>query len=139
VYYEETRERALDNGCNYHLAAFLKRRGRLIRVGINSMKTHPRFARVYPDGNRAAHMHAEMDVLRFAQPGDELEVIRYQKSTSTYTMAKPCWFCMKYIRQAGIKKVKYTNWQGDWEELQFSKTPYKKALPRIELIKLEDS
>ena len=33
-------------------------------------------------------------------------------------MAKPCEHCMRYIREAGIKKVRYTNSQGDWETMK---------------------
>ena len=115
--YYAPRDKALNNGCGYHLAAFLRRKGRLIRVGINSKKTHPRYIRQYPDGTHGAHMHAEMDVLRFAKPGDELEVVRYQKCGHGLTMAKPCRHCMKHIAEHGIKKVRFTNWAGDWEEL----------------------
>jgi len=117
VYYK-TRSTALSNGHGYHIAAFLKRKGHLVRVGINSLKTHPRFRRTYKDGTIGAHMHAEMDALRFAQPGDELEVIRYKKCDSSWTMAKPCMHCMSYIVEAGIKKIRYTNWEGHWEEMR---------------------
>ena len=115
--YYEAREKAMSNGRNYHLAAILRRKGRVIRVGINSNKTHPKFTRMYPDGTVASHMHAEMDVLRFAQPGDILEVMRFKNCNHDFAMAKPCRHCMTHIRNAGIKKVKYTNPEGQWEEL----------------------
>jgi deoxycytidylate deaminase len=63
-------------------------------------------------------MHAEMDVLRFAQPGDELEVLRFKKCDHELTMARPCSTCMSLIREAGIKRLRYTNWDGNWEELR---------------------
>jgi len=62
-------------------------------------------------------MHAEMNVLRFSQPGDELEVLRFKKKNNQLTMAKPCKICEKEIRRSGIKKVRYTNWDGQWEEM----------------------
>jgi deoxycytidylate deaminase len=116
VYYE-AREKALGNGRCYHLAAILRRKGRVVRIGINTSKTHPRFKRKYPDGTWAAHMHAEMDALRFSEPGDELEVMRWRKSDNTFAMAKPCRHCMKHIQSAGIKSVRYTNPKGNWEEI----------------------
>ena len=116
VYYE-AREKAMNNGRCYHLAAILRRRGRVIRIGINSDKTHPRFKRRYDDGTWAAHMHAEMDVLRFAEPGDELEVMRWRKSDDTFAMAKPCRHCMPHILKAGLAKVTYTDDAGTWQEL----------------------
>jgi deoxycytidylate deaminase len=116
VYYT-AREKALNNGRVYHLAAILKRGKAVIKIGENTFKTHPRFKRTYPDGTVGSHMHAEMNVLRFAKPGDTLEVIRFLKG-GTQGMAKPCAVCMRYIREAGIKKVRYTNEDGDWEEMK---------------------
>ena len=82
------------------------------------MKTHPRYMRQYPDGTFGAHMHAEMNVLRFAKPGDEIDVVRYTKCSHGLTMAKPCRYCMEHIGSSGIKKVRFTNWEGEWEELE---------------------
>ena len=115
--YYEAKTRALNNGRQYHLAALLKRRGRIVRIGINSSKIHPRFKRQYNDGTWAAHMHAEMDVLRFAEPGDEIEVMRFRKCKHTLAMARPCDLCMVHMREAGIKTVRYTNERGEWVEI----------------------
>ena len=107
----------MSNGRTYHVAAVLKRKGDVIKVGENTDKTHPRFKRQYSDGTWASHMHAEMNVLRFAQPGDTVEVMRFTKCGKHLTMAKPCPLCELELKKAGIKKVKYTNWDGDWELL----------------------
>jgi len=117
VYYR-AKKLATSNGRTYHLAAILRRKGRVIKVGENTDKTHPRFSRQYDDGSWASHMHAEMNVLRFAQPGDEIEVIRFAKRDYEWTMAKPCLLCMAEIRKSGIKKVRYTNWDGEWETIK---------------------
>ncbi len=116
--YYKARERALNNGRLYHLAAILRRNKRVVRIGVNSSKTHPKYKRQYPDGTWGSHMHAEMDVLRFAQPGDELEVMRFKKSGDGLTMAKPCSECQNFIRQSQIRKVRFTNDAGEWEELE---------------------
>ncbi len=115
--YYRARNLALANGRTYHVAAILRRKGRVVKIGENTDKTHPRFKRQYEDGTWASHMHAEMNVLRFAQPGDILEVLRFKKCDHSRTMAKPCPLCMKEIRLAGIKKVRFTNWMGEWEEI----------------------
>tara|TARA_B100000700_G_C14673163_1_gene681779 strand:- start:80 stop:418 length:339 start_codon:yes stop_codon:yes gene_type:complete len=109
---------AMKNGRTYHIAAILRRNGRIVKIGENTNKTHPRFKRQYEDGSWASHMHAEMNVLRFAKPGDEIEVIRWKKCGHGLTMAKPCEICMKEIMRSGIKKVRYTNWEGEWEEIK---------------------
>jgi deoxycytidylate deaminase len=118
VYYE-ARNIALSNNRTYHLAAILRRNGKIVKIGENTNKTHPRFKRQYADGTWASHMHAEMNVLRFSQPGDIIEVIRFKKKDVNFTMAKPCNLCQKEIRKAGIKRVRYTNWEGEWEEMKF--------------------
>jgi len=115
VYYK-AREVAINNGQQYHLAAILRRGKQVVRVGTNTQKTHPKFKRTYSDGSTASHMHAEMSVLRFAKPGDTLEVMRFAKQK--LSMARPCQHCMEFIRQAGIKKVRFTNVSGAWEELR---------------------
>lgn len=116
--YYRAASKALKNNRNYHLAAILIRNGKPIKIGENTDKTHPKFKRQYDDGQWAAHMHAEMNVLRFARPGDELEVLRVTKNGKDFTMAKPCELCQKAIKEFGIKKVRYTNWDGRWEELK---------------------
>ena len=115
--YYKAKEIAVNNGRTYHIAAILRRNGRVVKIGENTDKTHPRFKRQYKDGSWASHMHAEMNVLRFSKPGDTIEVIRFKKCNHEPTMAKPCDLCMAELYKAGIKKVRYTNWDGKWEEI----------------------
>ena len=114
--YYKAKQKALKNNNKFHLAAILRRNGVPIKICTNTDKTHPKYKRKYPDGSWGANMHAEMSALRFARPGDELEVIRVNKC-GQITMAKPCPECQKEIEKAGISKVRYTNWDGEWEEL----------------------
>jgi deoxycytidylate deaminase len=107
----------MKNGLPFHVAAVLRRAGQIVRIGVNSFKTHPKFMRTYPDGSNAAHMHAEMDVLRFAEPGDELEVMRFRKC-GEFGMAKPCKYCMQHILESGVRKVKYTDESGVWKTIK---------------------
>ena len=116
VYYK-AQEKALNNGQNYHLAAILRRGKSVVKIGSNTCKTHPRFKRVYSDGTEGSCMHAEMSVVRFAKPGDIIEVIRFKKC-GTWAMARPCNLCMEHMKFAGIKKVRYTNSSGQWEILR---------------------
>ena len=116
--YYRAKKIAMSNGRTYHIAAILKRNGKVVKIGENTNKTHPRFKRQYEDGSWASHMHAEMNVLRFAQPGDEIEVMRFKKCNHELTMAKPCSLCLKHLISSGIRKVKYTDWNGKWVELK---------------------
>jgi deoxycytidylate deaminase len=115
VYYQKARELAMNNGRDFHLAAVLFRNNHVVRIGTNSSKTHPRFRRTHKNGQESSHLHAEMDVLRFAKPGDTLLVIRFS-ARGQVTMAKPCEHCQKHIRDAGITKVRYTDWNGEAQE-----------------------
>ena len=117
--YYRAKKIAVNNGRTYHVAAILRRKGCVIKIGENTDKTHPRFKRQYSDGSWASHMHAEMNVLRFAKPGDELEVIRFKKYNHEMTMARPCSLCLQEIKKSGIKSVRYTNWSGEWETLAY--------------------
>ena len=91
----------------------------MIRIGVNSDKTHPAAYREYKNG-WAACLHAEMDVLRFARPGDTLEVLRI--SADGIAMAKPCKFCQKMIEEKGIRKVRYTDPNGEWQSFKVSRS-----------------
>ncbi len=37
-------------------------------------------------------------------------------------MAKPCVHCQNFLRLKGVKKVKYTNWNGEWEFMDLRKS-----------------
>ncbi len=113
----KARKVALNNSQNYHIAAILIRNGVPVKIGTNQLKTHPIAYRTYLNGDEAANMHAEMDVLRYAKSGDSLRVIRFLKNGKP-TMAKPCRFCLKLILKSNLDSVQYTNWNGEWEEIR---------------------
>lgn len=108
--YDVAKEMALNNDCPFHLAALLWRRGKLIRIGINSRKKSPSFSRYYADGDHANEAHAEMDALLVAKPGDYLEVMRWRKD-GVLALAKPCKYCMLRIRRLEIN-ARYTDSNG---------------------------
>lgn len=112
------KEMAMSNGCAFHLAAFLKRGKTLIRVGINQDIQHPRFFR-FANGNHLAFLHAEMDALIAARPGDTLVVTRWQKN-GRVTMSRPCRHCQAFIKEAGISRVIYSDWDGNYIQERFS-------------------
>jgi deoxycytidylate deaminase len=108
---------AMNNGGPFHLAALLWRGKSLVRIGTNQEKTHPHFHRKYKNGS-AHNLHAEMDVLRFAKPGDTIVVMRWS-AKGQMTMAKPCPHCQKFIKEAGITEVTYSDWDGEMQTMSF--------------------
>ena len=57
-----------------------------------------------------------MDALKYAQPGDTLEILRVNRKNEL-TMAHPCPHCLAAIWEAGIKQVRYTDWNGQWQTI----------------------
>jgi len=106
----------MNNDHDFHVVAILKRKKSFIRYGTNSTKTNPRFARKQKNGTYDYHLHAEMDVLRFAKPGDVVYVLRFL-ANGELTMAKPCRFCQGFLAEAGIKKVYYSDWDGNFKKM----------------------
>ena len=43
----------MNNGRQYHLAAILRRNGKVVKVGENTSKTHPKFKRKYSKDGEA--------------------------------------------------------------------------------------
>lgn len=112
--YDTAREMALNNGHEYHHAALLWRRGKLIRIGINgweSSKFRRHFQAVPPI---VYESHAETDALLRARRGDTLEVLRWLKN-GDLAMSRPCENCQSKIRQSNLSSVRYTNMDGVWE------------------------
>ena len=119
MYYpSRAKELALTNNQDYHLVAWAKK-GSSVVFGINSDRCSARFSRIHPDGSVGFHLHAEMDLIRKFQPGDldQIKVIRFSKSGEV-TMSKPCPYCQRFLRRHGVKRVKYTTWDGEWKTLE---------------------
>ena len=62
-------------------------------------------------------MHAEMNALRRARPGDKLFVLRV-RTNGKLALAKPCATCQAKLRKAKVK-VWYTDNDGEWQRLLF--------------------
>ena len=116
--YYKARELALNNNHDFHLVAYGKVGGSY-RLGTNSDKKSARFKRKYRDGSYGYHLHAEMDLIRQCPEGSlrVIHVIRFRKN-GDITMAKPCVHCQKFLKEHGIIKVHYTNWDGEWEVMK---------------------
>jgi cytidine deaminase len=47
-------------------------------------------------------------------------VARVLRLDGSASMAKPCSKCQRLLARAGIKKVYYTNWDGNWQKMSIS-------------------
>ena len=89
---------------NYPMVAFVIRGGSIISSGVNhySVYKHP------------FTTHAEVDAaqrVRDDLSGAKVVVVRFLKNNHIAD-AKPCDECVKYLRNRGIRRVKYTTTAG---------------------------
>ncbi len=111
--YYEAKARALTNGEIFHLAAFTKDG----RIGTNQRtRSSAKFRKRFPNCYETHHdIHAEVDLVIHSKVVPErINVVRFFKD-GTRTMAKPCVHCQNFLRHKGVKVVRYTNWDGEWE------------------------
>lgn len=115
--YYKAREAALKNGGPFHIAAFTRSRKGLIGVN-NERRLTSQFTKRYPNSDRTYHeIHAEVALLlRLREVPESIQVVRFFKD-GTPTMARPCVHCQNFLRLKGVKRIRYTNWQGEWEWL----------------------
>ena len=106
----------MGNGEIFHVAAFVDKRG-LIGVNTNR-RLSAKFRKQYANSDLFHHeVHAEVALLlRLREVPRQISVMRFHRSGST-TMAQPCVHCQHFLRQRGVKRVRYTNWQGEWETM----------------------
>jgi len=87
----------------------------------NSEKSSHKFMRIYEDGPETVSYdgHAEMILCDRVsiKKNDTVHVVRFLKCGKA-TMAKPCKFCQRYLYNHGVRTVRYTDWQGQWQKLK---------------------
>jgi tRNA(Arg) A34 adenosine deaminase TadA len=115
--YYKARLAALNNvSQQFKVVAILRRGKHTVKITTNTDKTHTSAYRQYPTGSAAACMHAELSALRFAKPGDTLEVMRFHVD-GTIAIAKPCPICQAAIAKADLKEVWYSDRSGKMVKL----------------------
>lgn len=127
--YAKAKSIALNNGRQFHLSAIIWRKKRPIAIYTNTFKSHPkctRFLGPADQGRVSSSMHAEMSAVRFAKPGDVIEVLRWDKD-GNLTCSKPCAHCHRALEKAGIKSVTYVDWSGDRQQLKLGSNIYRKV------------
>jgi len=116
VYYA-AREAAMQNRHLFHLAAFTRKRGG--PIGVNQYRGTAKFRKRYHNSREFCYeRHAEVDlILKLREIPDKIHVMRFLDNGQP-TMARPCVHCQNFLRHKGVKAVRYTNWDGKWEELK---------------------
>ena len=57
-----------------------------------------------------------LDRIGEIRTGEIINVVRFT-NRGLPTMARPCDWCQDYMRKRGVRRVKYTNWNGEWEKM----------------------
>lgn len=96
--------------CSFRHGAVIVKGGRVISVGINSMRNHPDHV---ADARTQSSTHAEAAAIRAAGrytdlSGATIFIARIARDGKTPMMSAPCVNCQKALKEAGIKKVFYT-------------------------------
>lgn len=100
----------------YRVGAVLYKRGKVLAVGTNSYKTHPKLKPF----TEWPFIHAESStILRQGMDncnGLSLLVARVTKHLDV-SCARPCEACMSLCQHVGIRNITYTNWKGQLESI----------------------
>lgn len=103
---------------NFKLGAVIVRGSKIISVGTNKLKTHPKSPHPY------SSLHSEMAAVISAKQnlqGCEIYVYRETKA-GVPALARPCMYCFPFIKEAGIKQVHFSINNGYQTENLYNKT-----------------
>ena len=115
--YYTAREAAMKNRHIFHLAAFTRKKGG--PIGVNQQRCTSKFRKRYKDSSEFHYeRHAEVDlILKMRVVPEKIFVMRFLE-TGVPTMARPSVHCQNFLKHKGVKSVRYTNWDGEWEEMK---------------------
>ncbi len=95
---------ARNSSAKYKVGASIYCKSRLVSMGYNKMKTHPKSKK------RGRHIHAELDALIRSDmdvTGCDIFVARVSKS-GRRANAKPCKDCQDLLKDYGIRRAYFT-------------------------------
>jgi len=94
----------LSNHGHFKLGSVIVRGSKIVSMGINNIKTHPKAPHPY------FSLHAETAAIISAkQDLSKCEIYVYRETKNGLpVMARPCEYCLPFIQEVGIKKVHYS-------------------------------
>lgn len=100
----------------FKVGCVIIRGGKVLSLGINQVKTHPILIKRHYNRTLVDKLHAEIFAILRAKTdlrGAKIYVAR-KKDSGKFGNSRPCDNCLSMIIEAGIKKIFYTNENGDW-------------------------
>ena len=94
----------LSNHSHFKLGSVIVRGSKIVSVGTNNIKTHPRSPHPY------FSLHAETAAILLAkQDLTKCEIYVYRETKlGMPVMSRPCEYCLPFIKEAGLKKIHYS-------------------------------
>jgi deoxycytidylate deaminase len=111
-------KRAVKEACKssstFLVGAVVHCKGRILSSGHNKAnKTHPSAE----TNGRNVRIHAEHSALigvqHYERGNLEVTVVRIRRMDGSFAISKPCSNCMRLMEEAGIKKIHYTDNDGN--------------------------
>lgn len=100
---------------SHRLAAILTdKKGNIISKGFNSLKSHPIQAEYAEKVNKseAIYLHAEISALVKCRKDPHTIYITRLLKNGQKSMAKPCPICQLALKEAGVQRIVYTDFDG---------------------------
>jgi deoxycytidylate deaminase len=94
----------LSNHTKFKLGCVIVKGSKIVSVGTNNIKTHPKAPHPF------FSLHCEVAAILAARQdlsGCEIYVYREIKN-GTPALAKPCIYCLPFIKESGIKETHYS-------------------------------
>ena len=117
---EKATETAHTSDCSQKLACILtNKRGKVVSIGANMQKTHPiqkKYA-LRAKQKKKIQLHAEIAALVKCREQPEIAYVLRVMKNGGYGMARPCAICTAALKEAGVKKVIYSNNSGGFNEM----------------------
>lgn len=88
---------------------------RPVGYGWNTGKIHGGLKRDY---GYTGGVHAECSALKGINKADTILVVRVRKLDGNLTCSLPCPKCQKFLKDKGIKKVFYSDWDSSIKEMR---------------------
>lgn len=114
------------------LGAAVFKKNRIISVGYNSKKTHPKLLRYF----KHSTLHAECDSIFHCEnkeilKGSDIFVFRESKA-GTPLLSKPCSMCVQVLFEHGVKRAFWTTetfpyWESDLIENMYNRIDKKEC------------
>lgn len=101
----------------HKLGAVLIKGGSIINVGFNKLKSHKFARRFNKNYTRHAELMCILGVDRKVTTGATLYIVRL-KADDKLGLAKPCKLCQELLMFVGVKKVVYSDNEGNFQRLK---------------------